>query len=59
MMFALVASGCTSTPTVQSPKVIPPPAWMLADPPPWRETLKKIYSISKNSLKHSKSNTLA
>ncbi|QXX82934.1 Rz1 family lipoprotein [Providencia sp. R33] len=58
LMLAMALSACGSKPNVQAPKTVPPPAWMLADPPPWRETLSKIISISLNSLKLSKSNTL-
>ncbi|MCU6226111.1 Rz1 family lipoprotein, partial [Morganella morganii] len=58
MLLSLALSACTSKPSVQRPEPIPPPAWMMADPPPWRETLNRIIFISLNSLKHSRDNIL-
>ncbi|CDL82538.1 lysis system i-spanin subunit Rz [Xenorhabdus szentirmaii] len=39
-------------------KPLPPPAWMVQDPPDWRKTLNRIMYISSENLKPSKPSTL-
>ncbi|WP_244590828.1 Rz1 family lipoprotein, partial [Xenorhabdus hominickii] len=35
-------------------KPLPPPAWIVQDPPDWRKTLNKIMYVSSENLKPSK-----
>ncbi|MDX7989415.1 hypothetical protein FE392_19350, partial [Xenorhabdus sp. 12] len=42
LMLLMASVGCTSKVCVQSLKPLPPPAWMVQDPPDWRKTLNKI-----------------
>ncbi|MDX7990356.1 hypothetical protein FE393_03085 [Xenorhabdus sp. psl] len=45
MICALTLSACMSKPNVQCLKPLPPPAWMVQDPPDWRKTLNKIMYV--------------
>ncbi|MDX7999959.1 hypothetical protein FE394_12265 [Xenorhabdus sp. Reich] len=47
-----------SKPNVQCLKPLPPPAWMVQDPPDWRKTLSKIMYVSSENWKPSKPSML-
>ncbi|MBD2794218.1 hypothetical protein ID857_18500, partial [Xenorhabdus sp. CUL] len=54
MICALTLSACMSGQNVQCLKPLPPPAWMVQDPPDWRKTLNKIMYVSSDNWKPSK-----
>ncbi|MBD2798299.1 hypothetical protein ID856_17560 [Xenorhabdus sp. 18] len=58
MICALTLSACTSKPSAQCLKPLPPPTWMTQDAPDWRKTLNRIMYVSSENLKPSKPNTL-
>ncbi|MBD2805183.1 hypothetical protein ID855_10850 [Xenorhabdus sp. ZM] len=58
MICALTFSACMSKLNVQCLKPLPPPAWMVQDPPDWRKTLNKIMYVSSDNWKPSKPSTL-
>ncbi|WP_235376188.1 lysis system o-spanin lipoprotein Rz1, partial [Proteus faecis] len=33
ILVSVILSGCTSKPTVQNSKALPPPAWIMQPPP--------------------------
>ncbi|UDN37409.1 Rz1 family lipoprotein [Proteus sp. NMG38-2] len=49
-----ILSGCISKPTVQNPKALPPPAWMMQPPPDLLTPLSEIIGYSESEL-HSQS----
>ncbi|MBD2822866.1 hypothetical protein ID852_19800 [Xenorhabdus sp. 42] len=58
MICALTLSACMSGQNAQCLKPLPPPAWMVQDPPDWRKTLNRIMYVSSENWKPSKPSAL-
>lgn len=54
ILVSAILSGCTLKPTVQNPKALPPPAWMMQPPPDLLTPLSEIIGYSESEL-HSQS----
>nr|WP_241537869.1 Rz1 family lipoprotein [Xenorhabdus sp. KJ12.1] len=50
LLLLLILSGCTSKPSVQCPKPLPPPAWMMQPPPDLQTPLSEIIGYSESEL---------
>nr|WP_086114045.1 Rz1 family lipoprotein [Xenorhabdus beddingii] len=50
LLLLLTLSGCTSKPSVQCLKPLPPPAWMMQPPPDLQTPLSEIIGYSENAL---------
>ncbi|WP_391528030.1 lysis system o-spanin lipoprotein Rz1 [Photorhabdus akhurstii] len=52
LFLSVILSACTSKPSVQSPKAVPPPAWLMQSPPDLLTPLSEIIGYSDNELQN-------
>nr|WP_175486086.1 Rz1 family lipoprotein [Xenorhabdus japonica] len=50
LLLLLILNGCTSKPSVQCLKPLPPPAWMMQPPPDLQTPLSEIIGYSEKEL---------